>query len=461
MRKPNVIYILADDMGYGDFGAFNPDVHTPALDRLVEEGCTLEECYSASPVCAPARAGIMTGRYPQRTGVVDTLEARGLDRLNPDETTMADVFRANGYDTGLIGKWHLGAIDPAYHPNNRGFDYFFGFRGGWSDYYQYHIECNRQPVACEGQYLTDVFSEQAVHYIREHRERPFFLHLAYNCPHYPLMAPEAYVDKYRSTGKFTKEVAAIYGMIECMDAGIQKVLNALEEEGLYQDTILIFTSDNGPDLGAESGNSALMRYNCGLRGSKMRVYEGGIKVPAVVVYKGRIAEKSSTAEVVHGIDWLPTLMHMCGLSYPKDLKLDGINVDGAFYGETLPKRSVYWQWSRYRPEKYCNSAVRRGDLKFVHPPVASFLELPQWEYDIDEDIKYHPEKYQDIIDRPVPERILPEAIQEELYNLARDREETNNLVLQCPQQTEELRHSLYAWFEDVDGDGRARTKIKE
>ena len=130
-----------------------------------------------------------------------------------------------------------------------------------------------------------MFSEQAVHYIREHRERPFFLHLAYNCPHYPLMAPEAYVDKYRSTGKFTKEVAAIYGMIECMDAGIQKVLNALEEEGLYQDTILIFTSDNGPDLGAESGNSALMRYNCGLRGSKMRVYEGGIKVPAVVVYR--------------------------------------------------------------------------------------------------------------------------------------------------------------------------------
>ena len=152
---------------------------------------------------------------------------------------------------------------------------------------------------------------------------------------------------------------------------------------------------------------------------------------------------------------------MCGLHYPKDLKLDGINADGAFYGDSLPERSVYWQWNRDRPEKYCNSAVRRGDLKFIHPPVASYLELPQWEYDIDEDIKYHPEKYQAVIDRPIPDRVLPEVIQEELYDLSADRKEADNLVLKDPQQAEVMRHSLYAWFEDVDGDGHMRTVIKE
>jgi len=141
MRKPNVVFILADDMGYGDFGVFNNGLtQTPTLDRLVAEGICLTQHYSASAVCAPARAGLMTGRYPHRTGAIDTLDARGLDRLALRETTVANLFKNAGYATGIIGKWHLGAADPRYHPNARGFDEFAGFRGGWWDYYDWTLD---------------------------------------------------------------------------------------------------------------------------------------------------------------------------------------------------------------------------------------------------------------------------------------------------------------------------------
>ena len=165
MRKPNVIFILADDMGYGDFSAFNPALDsTRALDRLVAEGVTLSNCHASSPVCAPARASIMTGKYPQRCGVIDTLEARGLDRLKLSETTVGEIFKQNGYATALIGKWHLGAIDPQYHPVRRGFDHFVGFRGGWNYYFDYTYERGEQRVAGEGVYMTDLWSEEAVSY---------------------------------------------------------------------------------------------------------------------------------------------------------------------------------------------------------------------------------------------------------------------------------------------------------
>jgi len=181
MRKPNVLFILADDMGYGDFSAFNPDIDTTkALDRLVAEGVTLTNCYSSSPVCAPARASLMTGRYPQRCGVIDTLETRGLDRLKLTETTIGDVFKENGYATALIGKWHLGAIDTKYHPIHRGFDHFVGFRGGWNNFYNYTYERGTERKAGDGTYMTDLFSHEAISFIRSNHGNPFFLHLAYN-----------------------------------------------------------------------------------------------------------------------------------------------------------------------------------------------------------------------------------------------------------------------------------------
>jgi len=174
-KKPNIIFILADDMGYEDFSYFNNGLSdTPVLDGLIKEGICLTQHYSGSPVCAPARASLLTGRYPHRTGAIDTLQVNGLDRLSLKEKTIADVLQSNGYFTGLVGKWHLGAIDPRYHPNRRGFDEFVGFRGGWQDYYKWHLWYNDKLVKSDGRYLTDVFTEEAINFIKRHKKDTFF-----------------------------------------------------------------------------------------------------------------------------------------------------------------------------------------------------------------------------------------------------------------------------------------------
>src|SRR5581483_3926100 len=180
-RRPNVVFVLADDMGYGDLGHFNDGrCSSPHLDRIASEGLCLTQHYSGSPVCAPARAALLTGRYPHRTGAIDTLHGRGLDRIALDEVTIADAFRAAGYRTGLVGKWHNGALDSRYHPNARGFEEFVGFSGGWADYYDYQLDLNGSTRASDGRYLTDVLGDYAVDFIRRHRAEPFFLLLAFN-----------------------------------------------------------------------------------------------------------------------------------------------------------------------------------------------------------------------------------------------------------------------------------------
>jgi arylsulfatase A-like enzyme len=203
MQRPNIIIILADDLGYGDLGCFgNAAVQTPHLDALAAAGIRLTQHYSASAVCAPARAGLMTGRYPHRTGAIDTLEGRGLDRLSLQEATLADAVKTAGYATGLIGKWHNGALDPAYHPNRRGFDTFVGFRGGWQDYYQWRLDDNGTYRKADGRYLTDVFTDEAVQFVERHKSGPFFLHLTFNAPHTPLQVPDEDAAPFRERGTF-------------------------------------------------------------------------------------------------------------------------------------------------------------------------------------------------------------------------------------------------------------------
>jgi arylsulfatase A len=199
--RPNIVLILADDLGYGDLGGYNGGLsQTPALDALATEGLCLSQHYSASPVCAPARASLLTGRYPHRTGAIDTLEMRGLDRLALRETTIADLVRRAGYATGLVGKWHNGALDARYHPNRRGFDEFAGFSGGWQPYFNWRLDRNGTETRTDGRYLTDVFTDEAVDFIRRHAREPFFLYLAYSAPHFPFEAPEEDVRPFASTG---------------------------------------------------------------------------------------------------------------------------------------------------------------------------------------------------------------------------------------------------------------------
>ncbi|MDP6064591.1 MAG: sulfatase-like hydrolase/transferase, partial [SAR202 cluster bacterium] len=227
-RHTNVIVIVADDLGYGDIAAFgNPIVQTPNLDRMAAEGVTLTQHYSASPICAPARAALLTGRYNHRTGAVDVPSNRGLDRISLSETTVADLFKAAGYATGMVGKWHNGVHAIRYHPNARGFDEFAGFLNGGMDYWQWILDYNGTPKPADGRYLTDVFSDEAVEFVQRHHEEPFFLYLAYNAPHAPLQVPGEVLEHYQSVG-LTPAVSAIYAMIERMDSGIGRLREALE-----------------------------------------------------------------------------------------------------------------------------------------------------------------------------------------------------------------------------------------
>ena len=430
MTKPNIILIIADDMGYGDFGVFNDQIScTPQLDALVDQGICLTQHYSAAPVCAPARAALMTGRYAHRTGSIDTLEARGLDRLRLDETTMADVLGGAGYATALVGKWHNGALDKRYHPTARGFGEFVGFQGGWNPYYRYRLDRNGAIEYGDRQdYLTDVFTEAAIDFIERHQRENFFLAVGVQRAAFPTGSAGCHRAEIRCEMGFSLGVSLIYAMIEVMDAGIGRITERLDELGIADNTILIFTSDNGPAFGAWNGFSQ-SRFNYGLNGSKGNTYEGGIRVPLIIRWPDGLDGGVRSDEMAHFADWFPTLLNLVGVDIPDDLALDGINVTPVLRGEgggVYPQR--FWQWNRYTPVGACNAAMRDGDWKLLRPLIREAMEVSAVDTALDHDIKYYPEHFDDIIRDPEPERIVPEPPSPLLFNIADDPFEQNNLA---------------------------------
>lgn len=453
MSRPNIVLILADDMGYGDIGAFgNASVQTPHIDRIASEGVSLTQHYAGAPVCAPSRAALLTGRYPHRTGAIDTLEGRGLDRLSPREITLADVLKSAGYATGLIGKWHLGALDPRYHPNARGFDEFAGFRGGWSDYWQWRLDRNGTIHKADGRYLTDVFTEEAVSFIERHRTEPFFLHVTYNAPHFPLQVPDEDADPFRAMGEFTEGVCRIYGMNRRMDAGVGRILDALDRHALSENTIVLFTSDNGPQFGGE-GDMCMTRHNGSFNGCKCLVYEGGIRVPAVLRWPARLDAGRQMSDMIHFTDWLPTLCAACGADVPSDLALDGRSVLATLTGERgADDRPLFWQWNRYTPVRTCNAAMRSGPWKLVRPSIPEAMWLRPEDTAMDRRLKYEPEGITDICRDPEPERTIPEPPAPLLFDLDADPYERCDLSRENPQIVSRMQRDLDAWFESVEAD---------
>lgn len=443
-------------MGYGDFGVFGDgSVQTPALDQLATDGICFTHHYSASAVCAPARATLMTGRYPHRTGAIDTLEGRGLDRLALRETTIADLLKASGYATGLIGKWHLGALDPRYHPNARGFDEFVGFRGGWSDYYQWRLDYNGTFHKTDGRYLTDVFTEEAVEFIRRHQREPFFLHLAYNAPHFPFQAPEEDVKPFRETGKFTTALSTLYAMIQRMDKGVARILDELDRLGLRENTLVFFTSDNGPQLSGE-GDQSVRRWNAYFNGSKGTVYEGGIRVPMLIRWPDGLDGGRQMHDMIHFADWFPTILAIAGLEVPRGLHLDGQSMLPVLRGERgaiVTRR--FWQWNRYTPLITCNAAMRDGAWKLVRPAIREAMQVSPEDLAMDRRLKYEPEVCSDIRRDPEPPREVPAPPPPLLFNIDEDPYEQNDLAVQQPERVARMLRELETWFESVEVDRRA------
>jgi arylsulfatase A len=401
-------------------------------------------------MCAPARAALLTGRYNHRTGALDVPSNRGLDRIALRERTVADAFKAAGYATGMVGKWHNGAFDMRHHPNARGFEEFVGFLNGGMGYWKWVLDVNGQPRRGDGTYLTDVFTDEAVGFIERHRAEPFFLYVAYNAPHQPLEAPEEDVRPFREMEKFSKTVCTLYGMLRRMDAGVGRILDALEQHGLREDTIVLFTSDNGPWL-----RGSFQRYNGPFRGMKGQVLEGGIRVPAIVRWPAGLPANQECGAMVHFCDWLPTLMAAARIEREGDLPLDGANVLPALRGESGETPTTRcWQWNRYQPVRHCNAAMRDGHWKLVWPAIPEALRKLQvdnrWYRRM-----YSEPHFETEIQPPTIERTLSKPRPPKLFNLKADPHEDRNLAKAEPERLAKMIRAYDQWFESVERDRRA------
>lgn len=334
-RRPNVILVLTDDQGYGDLSLHgNPYLKTPHLDALAGQGVEFTRFY-VSPVCAPTRASLLTGRYHLRTGVHGV--THGRETMRAGEVTVAEALGRAGYRTALFGKWHLGEHYPNV-PHAQGFAEFVGFRTGhWMNYFDSPVERNGKPSNLKG-YITDALTEESLQFIERNRQRPFFLYLAYNVPHSPFQVPKRYFDAFKKLG-LDGPNAAVYGMLANLDENIGRLTRRLEELKLAEDTILIFLTDNGP---------ATDRYVSGLRGRKASVFEGGVRVPLIVRWPGRLPAGRKVDRIAAHIDLYPTLLEMCGVQAPEGPPVDGVSIAPLMRGDSpaWPDRMLFTHQTR-------------------------------------------------------------------------------------------------------------------
>jgi arylsulfatase A-like enzyme len=339
--KPNVIVILSDDQGWGDYGIHgNREIDTPNLDALARSGALFERFYVCS-VCAPTRAEFLTGRHFTKTGVYGVSE--GAERLDEDETLISEVFKRAGYKTAVFGKWHNGSQYP-YHPNHRGFDEFYGFTSGhWATYFSPILDHNGEIVKGNG-YLTDDLTDRAMSYIETHRASPFFVYLAYQTPHSPMQVPDRWWNKYKDK-EFTQEflekkkqdvphTRAAYAMCENIDWNVGRLLEKLDQLELAENTIVLYFNDNGPNG---------RRWNGGMRGRKGTIDEGGVRSALFVRWPGKIKAGSRVSQMAAGFDLLPTLADLSGITVTGTKPLDGVSLKPLLMGESTPwpERTFY------------------------------------------------------------------------------------------------------------------------
>ena len=396
-RPPNIVMILADDQGWGDLSVHgNKNLKTPNIDSLARDGIMFERFF-VCPVCSPTRAEMLTGRYHPRGGVFST--STGGERLDLDETTIAEILRGAGYVTGAFGKWHNG-MQPPYHPNSRGFDEYYGFCSGhWGEYYSPELEHNGKLVKGKG-YITDDFTNKAMQFIEKNKDRPFFCYLPYNTPHSPMQVPDKFYKKFakgalklrnRNPNKENlPHTRAALAMCENIDWNVGRILQKLEDLGLTDNTIVIYFSDNGPNG---------WRWNGGMRGRKGSTDEGGVRVPCLMRWPGHFPAGEKIPQIAGAIDLLPTLTDIAGIK-PKTKPLDGISLKNLLTGkaQSWPDRMIFSHW--------------RGNVS---------VRTQQYRLDA----------------------------QGRLYDMTRDPGQDRDLSKQNPQMTAKLKQAVTGWKKDV------------
>ena len=411
-QRPNVVLIMTDDVGYGDIGVYGaPDVKTPNIDRLARAGVRLTDFYANGATCTPTRTGLITGRYQQRLGLEAPLGAGANDRergLPAMGRSLPLLLGKNGYATALVGKWHLG-WKSEFSPGAHGFDYFFGFKAGLTDYYRHtgidglsDLYENERPVKVDG-YMTDLITERSVEFIRQNARRPFFIDVAYNAAHWPYQVPgkpSTARDNGRHLGPFddsTSTRAEYIAMLEHADAGVGRILHALDSLGLRQNTIVIFTNDNGGEW--LSRNAPLFHH-------KGSVWEGGIRVPAILRWPGRIPAGKVSDQVGITMDLTLSILSATGTPIPPDAAFEGVNLLPILEGRS-PKmeRTLFWRVQGQQ-------AVRSGEWKLV------------------------------LDRRPM------------LFNLRGDPGERANVIGAHPDIARRLRGALQEWMANVDAEAK-------
>lgn len=398
MDKPNVVIILTDDQGYADLGCMgSDDLKTPNLDSLAQGGIRFSSMYSASPVCSPSRAALLTGRYPGNAGVRAILAGhRKASGLTPKVPTLATALKKQGYVTGICGKWHLGLKDEC-RPNANGFDEFSGFLAGCLDYYSHifyygmadggsnpthDLWENGDEVYANGEYLTERITRKSVDFINRHRDEPFFLYVAYNAPHYPMHAPEKYLERFPDLPWDRRIMAA---MISAVDDGVGEITDTLKGLGLFENTIVYFQSDNGPSRESRNWLDGTEDPYYGgttgkFKGHKFSLFEGGIRIPAILSWGDRI--KPQTADGAHiATDIFPTVLEACG-GNPDDYEIDGTSLLPMITdGEDCGHEYIFWEMED-------QTAVRYGDYKLVlNGRLTEFegVAAPVWLSDLSKD----------------------------------------------------------------------------
>ncbi len=410
--KPNIVFILADDLGWKDVGYHGSDIKTPNIDKLAETGARLEEYY-VQPMCTPTRAAFMTGRYPMRYGLqTAVIPSGGLYGLATDEWLLPQALKDAGYETAIVGKWHLGHADEKYWPSQRGFDYSYGPLIGEIDHFKHESHGvsdwyrNNKPFVEEG-YDSTLFGEDAVRLIDAHdTSKPLFLYLAFTAPHTPYQAPQSYLDMYSGIDDPSRRAYA--GQITAMDDQIGKVVEALDKRGLRDNTLIFFVSDNGGTRskmfageGAVAGD--VPPNNGPYRDGKGSVYEGGTRVVALANWPGHI-KPGVVDEMIHVVDMYPTFAALAGAQPGKNKPLDGVDVWTTISEETgSPRTGLVYNIEPYR------GAVRDGDWKLVWmsllPPSVELFDLSK-----------DPSEQTNLADQH-PDRV--KALQDEILELAK------------------------------------------
>ncbi len=420
VQRPSVVLIITDDVGYGDLGSYGaPDIRTPHIDGLARDGVRLTDFYANGATCTPTRTGLISGRYQQRFALERPLgsgsTADGALGLPATGRSLPQLLKDHGYATALVGKWHLG-YKTEFSPRAHGFDYFFGFKSGYTDYYQ-HTDGSGVPDLFENDaavevpgYMTDLITDRSVRFIEQNRQRPFFIDVAYSAAHWPYQPPDEPSkarDNSRHLGPFdesTSTRAQYAAMLERADQGVGRILAALDNLGLRQNTVVIFTNDNGGEW--LSRNTPLFQH-------KGTVWEGGIRVPAILRWPGRIPAGSVSGQVGITMDLTASILAATGTPVPAEARLDGMDLLPVLEGR-VPEvdRTLFWRVTGPQPQQ----AVRSGDWKLLFDGA-----------------------------RPM------------LFNVRTDLGERNNMIGQRSDIARRLRPLLTAWQQQVDKEAKGAT----